>query len=216
MKIYCLRLFYLALLVSISSAVYAANTAEEALRDLQTSWAVDNYQLEGKAQQEAFVKLLETADNYVSVFPNNAAILVWRGIINSSYAGVKGGLGALGYAKASKADLEKALEIDPEVLDGSAYTSLGTLYYKVPGWPLGFGNDKKAESLLKKALQINPDGIDPNYFYGDYLLENKRYAESLDFLKRAAKANDRPGRELADQGRREEIQGAMKKANEHL
>lgn len=216
MKMSPFRFFYLALLVSISGTVFAANSAEEALRDLQQSWAVDNYQLNGKAQQEAFDKLLESANNYVSDFPNNAAILVWRGIINSSYAGVKGGLGALGYAKASRADLEKVLEIDPEVLDGSAYTSLGTLYYKVPGWPLGFGNDEKAESLLKKALKINPDGIDPNYFYGDYLLENKRYAESVDFLQRAAQAHDRPGREIADRGRREEIRVALKKANEHL
>ena len=35
---------------------------------------------------------------------------------------------------------------------GSAYTSLGTLYFKVPGWPVGFGDEEKAEELLRKAL----------------------------------------------------------------
>ena len=64
------------------------------------------------------------------------------------------------------------------MLNGSVYTSLGSLYYQVPGWPIGFGSDKKAESYLKKALAVNPDGMDPNYFYGDFMLqEKKNYSE---------------------------------------
>ena len=47
----------------------------------------------------------------------------------------------------------------------------GFPYYQVPGWPVGFGDDEKAEQLLKQALAINPTGIDPNFFYGDFLLD---------------------------------------------
>ena len=75
------------------------------------------------------------------------------------------GLGAFNYAKASKKDLEKALSIDPDALSGSAYTSLGTLYFNVPGWPIGFGDDEKAEQLLKSP-DGKPIGIDSNYFMG--------------------------------------------------
>jgi Tfp pilus assembly protein PilF len=50
----------------------------------------------------------------------------------------------------------------------------GALYYQVPGWPIGFGDKDKANELLKKALALNPDGIDPNYFYGDFLLKEKK------------------------------------------
>ena len=75
----------------------------------------------------------------------------------------EGGLGALGLVKQAKASLEQALAIDPQALAGSAYTSLGSLYYQVTGWPLGFGDDDKAEAMLKQSLAINPDGIDPNY-----------------------------------------------------
>ena len=67
----------------------------------------------------------------------------------------------------------------------SAYTSLGSLYYQVPGWPVGFGNKAKAEQLLKQALAINPNGIDPNFFYGDYLLEQGRKAEARQALDKA-------------------------------
>ncbi len=97
------------------------------------------------------------------------------------------------------------MDIDPQALQGSAYTSLGSLYYQVPGWPVGFGDDDKAEALFKQALAIAPDGIDANYFYGDYLLDQERYDEAVKVLEHAAAAAPRPGRELADQGRQKEI-----------
>ncbi len=47
--------------------------------------------------------------------------------------------------------MDQSISIDGSVLQGSAYTSLGTLYYQVPGWPIGFGDDEKAEELLEQA-----------------------------------------------------------------
>jgi hypothetical protein len=91
----------------------------------------------------------------------------------SSYAGAKGGLGALSLAKASKVSLERALTLDDQALQASAYNSLGALYHKVSGWPLAFGSDKKARSYLFSAIKINPTGIDPNHFYGEYLFDKK-------------------------------------------
>jgi len=96
-------------------------------------------------------------------------------------------------------------------LNGSIYTSLGSLYYKVPRWPMAFGDKKKAREYLDKAIKLNPDGIDPNYFYGDFLLEQGEYAQARDYLGKALAAPPRPGREDADQGRREEIQQDIEK-----
>ena len=75
----------------------------------------------------------------------------------------------------------------------------------MPGFPIGFGDDDKAARLLQQALQLNPAGIDPNYFYAEYLFEQGRYAESLKYLEKATQAAPRPGREVADKGRRAEI-----------
>ena len=47
---------------------------------------------------------------------------------------------------------ERAIKLDPAAMDGSAYTSLGSLYYQVPGWPVGFGDDDKAKEMLLKGL----------------------------------------------------------------
>ncbi|HSG93105.1 MAG TPA: hypothetical protein VK999_05275, partial [Methylotenera sp.] len=148
--------------------------------------------------------------------PNQADILIWRGIIHSSYAGIKGGMGALSLAKTAKADLEAALKLDDKALDGSAYTTLGTLYFKVPGWPLGFGDDDKAEALLKTALKLNPQGIDSNYFYALFMMDKKNYQVAEQYLLKAQQASPRPDRPLADQGRHAEISKALQQVRHQL
>ena len=200
---------------ALGSTLAAADPGAE-ITALQERWAEVNYQLEGKTQLTAFEALVQEADNVAAHNPDSAAALIWSGIIKSSFAGAKGGLGAMKLAKASKSDLEHAMEIDATALQGSAYTSLGTLYFKVPGWPVGFGDDEKAEELLLKALTLNPDGIDPNYFYGDFLLGQKRYEEAEKALLKAQTAPRRPNRPLADAGRQEEIKLALLKVQEKL
>ncbi len=86
------------------------------------------------------------------------------------------------------------------------------MFYQVPGWPIGFGNDDKAEVLLEKALVINPDGIDSNYFFADYLVSEKRYEEAGEYFNRALKAAPRPGREIADEGEKARDTGGIEQA----
>jgi tetratricopeptide (TPR) repeat protein len=178
---------------------------ETELAAVQQAWAVANYESNGDSRQRALESLEVTVSDLAARNPDRAEALIWKGIVQSTHAGAKGGLGALSLARKARASLEAALEIDPTSLDGSAYTSLGTLYYKVPGFPIGFGDREKAEELLRKALEINPDGIDPNFFYGELQYERGNYAEALDSLEKASRAAPRPGRELADRGRRGEI-----------
>jgi len=176
---------------------------------LQQRWAEVNYQLEGKTRLTAFEQLVEEAERAKAAYRNAAEALIWSGIIKSSYAGARGGLGALGLVKAAKLDLEQALEANPAALQGSAYTSLGALYYSVPGWPIGFGDDQLAEEMLRRALVLNPDGIDSNYFYGSFLVAQDRFEEARHYLQKAQTAAPRPGRALADSGRQGEIAAVL-------
>ncbi|MBL3558671.1 MULTISPECIES: tetratricopeptide repeat protein [Marinobacter] len=178
---------------------------ETDLADIQHRWAEIQYQLPEDQKEKAFEELAESAEQFVADYPDRAEPLIWQGIVLSTYAGARGGLGALGLVKDARKSLEMALAIDERALAGSAYTSLGSLYYQVPGWPLSFGDDKQAEKYLQKALAINPEGIDPNYFFGDFLLEQGEDTRAQVYLNKALRAPPRPGREIADAGRRQEI-----------
>jgi len=193
--------------VVLAGPAFADDAAFNAeLLSIQQAWAKVNYETPaGDARAQAFEALEKRAEKFTQQNPARAEALIWEGIVESSYAGAKGGLGALSLAKEARGNLEAALKINPKALDGSAYTSLGTLYYKVPGFPLGFGDHDKAGKLLKQALALNPNGIDPNYFYGEFLFEQGKYGEALKYLDKAATAAPRPGRESADKGRHAEI-----------
>jgi tetratricopeptide (TPR) repeat protein len=205
-------------LSTLSLAVVAAATGahagpvEDAVRELQHDWEVIRYQTPAKEREQRYEQLAARAHQLSQSLPGRSEPLVWEGIIVSSWAGESGGLGALSKAKQAKALYENAISIDPRALDGSAYNSLGVLYYKVPGWPIGFGDKGKAEANLKKALEINPNGIDPNFFYGEFLYEQKRAAEALPVLEKAMTAPPRPDRNIADAGRRDEARELMEKA----
>ena len=200
----------LALLASLGAAAVPAEFDTELLA-IQTSWADANYSPDGEARETAFDNLEAQAAAFSARYPGRAEPLIWEGIVLSTSAGVKGGLGALGLAKKSRAKLEAALQIDPDALQGSAYTSLGTLYHKVPGFPVGFGSDKKARELLEKALTINPAGIDSNYFYGEFLFDEGEYVTAREHLETALKAAPRPNRLSADEGRRRDIRALLAK-----
>lgn len=189
-----------------------AAPVDDAVTELQRGWEVARYQTPAAEREKRFEALAERAHKVSQTFPGRSEPLVWEGIIVSSLAAEKGGLGALGLVKQARALYEQAIELDGRALDGSAYNSLGVLYYKVPGWPIGFGDKERARTLLQKALTLNPDGIDPNYFYGEFLVESHRAEEAIPYLERALHAPARPGRAVADSGRREEARLLLEKA----
>jgi tetratricopeptide (TPR) repeat protein len=205
-----------ALLFALALPVSAEVSPE--VEALSREWAKIKYQLPEKDRKEAFESLAERAGAVTADQPGKADPLVWEAIILASAAGEQGGIGisALGMVKQAKKLLDQAEQIDPDALDGSVYTSLGSLYYQVPGWPVAFGDDEKARSYLEKALAVNPKGIDSNYFYGDYLMNQDDYQGAIKAFERALAAPPRPNRPIADAGRRNEIKTALAEARKHL
>ena len=183
---------------------------------VQDRWAEIQYQ-QPKPQREAALQALsEQAQAARQAQPRDAGAWIWEGIVLSSLAGEKGGLGALGLVKQARADFEQAIKLDPAALDGAAYTSLGALYYQVPGWPIGFGDDAKARELLNKGLAQDPSGIDSNYFLGDFLRDQKDWSGAAAAFEKSLAAPARPGRKLADEGRRHEAGAKLQEVRAHL
>jgi len=123
-------------------------------------------------------------------------------------------LAALSLVKDAKQHFEQAIQIDSHGSNGAAYTSLGSLYYQVPPWPIAYGDNDKAKDMLLKGLEINPDGIDANYFYGEFLFRAGELSKATESLKKGLLADPREGREIADEGRKKEINDLLKKIAE--
>lgn len=140
---------------------------------------------------------------------NEADVLVWQGIILASYARERGGLGALGTAGDARDALEKAIELDAQGLNGSAYVTLGALYDRAPGRPIGFGNSDTAERMFQRALEIRPDGIDVNYYYAAFLKEEGNEEAAREHAQRAVNGTARESRQLSDEALRQDAKALL-------
>lgn len=217
------RLFFIlfaatAFLVEPPTARAAANPAMEAdIQHLEHEWARIKYQVtDGDAQLKQMEALAKEADALCKRYPGRAEPLVWDGVITSTEAGMAGGFSALGLARSARTMFEEAGKIDPKVLDGAVPTSLGSLYYLVPGFPLSFGDDDTARDYLEQGVAMSPDGLDSNYFYGDFLYGQGEYHKAEQVLSRALRSPAHPDRPIWDAGRRAEIRGLLHKIKEKL
>lgn len=180
--------------VSLSASAY-----QEALFSLQSRWDHTQTQMPVNQRESTLKALAEEADMLANQHEDEADVLVWQGIVLASYAGERGGLGAMDAAKAARDTLERAIKIDPEGYQGSAFVTLGALYDRVPGGLIGFGDSAKAEQMFQRALDIRPAGIDVNYYYAAFLAEEGNNQAAREHARRAIEGDVRPGREAIDE-----------------
>ena len=188
---------------------------DEDVFQLKKIWEQLKYKTPVSEQEKGFELLLAQSEKVTAKYPGKAEPLVWQGIIEGTFAGVRNGirgqLAALTLVKDAKQHFEQAIQIDSQGSNGAAYTSLGSLYYQVPPWPIAYGDNNKAKEMLLKGLEINPDGIDANYFYGEFLFKAGELNKATESLKKGLLADPREGREVADEGRKKEINDLLKK-----
>ncbi|OQW73217.1 MAG: hypothetical protein BVN35_11965 [Proteobacteria bacterium ST_bin11] len=175
-----------------------ASELTTAIAHLESDWARVYYQTDETRQRQIYPQLLEKAAELTKRYPHAAEPKIWQATIIATNAAFQSALTALSSLQTAKALLEEAIAQNPNALDGAAYVTLGTLYYMVPGWPVSFGDNQLAEQMLKASLKINPNGIDANYFYADYLLEQDRTAEAEEYLRKAIQAPLRKQQVFAD------------------
>jgi tetratricopeptide (TPR) repeat protein len=185
---------------------------DKAIRHLQTEWENIKFDVpEGDKQTTLMNALGEEADAVAARFPTRVEALIWDGILTSERASMASAFSALSLAKRARDMLEKANQMDPAALDAGAPTSLGVLYYRVPGFPIGFGDKSKARHLLEQAVHIAPNGLDAWYFYGDFLYSQKDFAKAAEVLRHALALPAHPDRPLWDHNRRLVIQELLAK-----
>jgi tetratricopeptide (TPR) repeat protein len=179
------------------------------IEGLRRDWAMAAYRTPASQQQAAFESLVERGRAAAERFPQRAEPHIMHGVALSFLAGIKGGLPAWQLIKRARTEFERAIAIDPRALNGAALYQLGELYYRVPGWPVGFGDPERAEALMKQAIAVDPTGVAPRLYYAGFLIDRKRTDEARRQLELALQAPPRPGDPIADAGRRADARALL-------
>ena len=176
--------------------LFAQNALSESMQDrvskIEESWVDTTVVDPVPGRKNIFLRLADEVTDVVKAFPSQAEPLILKSAILLTMAEDASSFVALGLVKQAKKLLAKAIDINPEARDGSALVTMGVLYYKVPGWPVAFGDDDEAETYLLKALEVSPDGVSSNYFYAEFLLEQGKDELAMSYLNKAINAKVDP------------------------
>ena len=208
-------LSFFILFLALNSAVGALSPSDlKIIQEVKDEWETTFYTLP-QDQQEPILKTLSMkADTLIQQYPDAAEAYLVAGLIQCSLAANEGGFSALGRVKKARQFVLQAMDKNPLAMDGSGYVILGNLYYRLPGWPISFGDNKVARSYLETAIRLYPEGLDANYFYGDFLLDEGNPAAALPYLEKADRAPVRALSRLSDLKLKEELKVSIKSARE--
>lgn len=207
-------LFICTFLLNPAFASPSDTSAPQAVQELHDAWAEVFYRVPTRQQPPKLEIFLAQTKTLVQRYPQAAEPLLMQALVLCSLAAADGGIGALGKVREAREAVSKALALNPMAMEGSGYVILGNLYYRLPGWPISFGDNKLARVNLETAIRLFPDELDTNYFYGDFLLEQGEFQRALPYLEKADRAPVRDHSRLSDLKLKEELKQALKDARE--
>ncbi|WP_428357047.1 tetratricopeptide repeat protein [Methyloprofundus sp.] len=189
---------FLFTVLNLMPAVVSADTLRLAVQKIESEWANIHYNVAKEQQEAAYQLLLAEVKDLNKQYPDQAELIIQQAIIVASNADNIDAFSALEAINQARELLLLAIQLDPNASEGAAFVTLGSLYYMVPGWPIAFGDNDKANALLKKALAINPNTIDANFYYGDFLATLGKRQQALTYFKRAVAIPVRKNQVFAD------------------
>ncbi len=102
----------LSVLLFITAGLAQATGLDADLSQLAQAWDQANFTYDGDNREKALSALAEKAEALSADWPNRAEPLVWEGIVLASWAGAKGGLGALGLVDRARERLLEAERLE--------------------------------------------------------------------------------------------------------
>ncbi len=184
--------------------------------DIANAWAHVKFEVKDTAlQQKQIAALAERASALAQKYPGRAEPVIWKGVLLSEGASMASEdhsmLTARSLAYEARDTLLEAEKMDPAALEAGAPTSLGVLYYRVPSFPIAFGDTDLARKYLEEAVRNAPNGMDANYFYGDFLYNQHDNAGAQRVWQHALSIPPNKERPVWDKARREVIQENLEK-----
>lgn len=205
------RGYVLAAIAALMIGTATAQVPPE-VQQIEDEWAEVFYKLPSRQQVAPFKDLLVRTRALRDIYPQRAEPLVMEAIILCTLAASDWGFDSLSRLQDARELLIRSIDRDPRAMDGTAFITLGNLYFRLPGWPISYGDDELALHYLEAAEKMFPDAVDTNFFLGDYWLHEGDHDKAIAYLLKAEKAPVRPGQRLSDEKLKEELQVSLEAA----
>ena len=178
------------LLGALPGTTDATEKAEILWRISRATLAIGDELKEEGASDEVLFATYEEAERYALEGIASAPVpraYVYRASSSGRWGETKGPLNALSKAKPMRDDMFYVIDTLGVMDDTISWYVLGQLYFKLPGWPLSFGDLDTAISYARKAIDTIPS---ENLYHGHFkALAEMLWKRDLTASKRNSKIN---------------------------
>jgi len=134
------------------------------------------YTAENK-EKESISKLnIKWAQEFLKYYPTNSFAMSMKSLFLGTYGLSQGVMNALYISNMGKKSLERAYELGNKWQKGFAAALLGRQYFKLPPYPISFGNLKSATKFAKISIKYQPN----NAMFYEFLAEIYAYKGEVD------------------------------------
>ncbi|MDR4517677.1 MAG: TRAP transporter TatT component family protein [Nitrosomonas sp.] len=127
---------------------------------------------------ELYKECIVTADMALAINKDEVRALYWKAVAMGKSSEESGIVNALRMTRPMEQLFLRVIELDEHYDNAGAHKALGRMYYKLPGFPISFGNKEKALFHLKRAHTLFPNDIITRAFYAEVLLDMGRVQEA--------------------------------------
>lgn len=147
---------------------------------------------QGERELAAYRAAIEAAAVAVAAAPQEAAGYYWLGAAQGLNAKASSGpLTCLVMLEEAKANLARALALEPAYESGGPDRVLGRLYFKLPVW---CGGDRTlAEYHLRRALELGPHYWLNHLYLAAFCLDQDKVEQARALLEQVARSRPTPG-----------------------
>lgn len=185
-------------LLMLTVNMATASSLMDEINGIESDWAKVFYhsaKTDDMAKKE-YSRLIAKTQRLEIKYPDATEPIFWEANILASRAEHENIFTALASIETAKTLLKQVIQKDASTLGGAALITLGILYYEMP---LTYNRNSMAENHLKEALKINPNGVDPNYFYAEFLRSMDQAIAAIKYYKFALSATVRFEQQFADE-----------------
>ncbi|MGE5529854.1 MAG: tetratricopeptide repeat protein [Patescibacteria group bacterium] len=162
--------------------------------------------VKGKEKLNLFIKGRDYAERATKANDNGLEGHYWYGSLIGCVGQERGILNSLFMVKPMKAELEKALAIDPKHAD--SHDVMAQLLWKVPGF--AGGSKKKAQEEARLATLYGPEATEHWLHYGQIAADNRDYKTARMAFEKTLSLPDDPEDPVASQKDKEEARKGLK------
>ncbi len=121
----------------------------------------------------------ETAGKALSGNVDEVVALYWKAVAMGKLSEERGIINAQRMTRPMENLFLRVIALNEHYDNAGGHKALGRMYFRLPGFPISFGDKKKAIFHLKRALELYPHDIIARAFYAEALYEMGQKQEAF-------------------------------------